>query len=134
MFRCCSTHNLYELSVANGASSIVRVFASVPLMPATVAKHDLSPLGWFEVLAPGRHSALPGLLISGEGSNAETECEASCSQRSKSHRDDGDLRLFSVLSLRWEGPFGRIVKGGMGWRDKFRYVSEPRLAGRGSWR
>ena len=64
------THYLYELSATDGASEVAGVFVSVPLMSAAVTEDYLSPLGWLEVLGPGRHSALPRLIISGKGGEA----------------------------------------------------------------
>ncbi|KAK5624309.1 hypothetical protein RRF57_000025 [Xylaria bambusicola] len=73
MAQCCGTHDLYELLAANGASEIAGVFILIPLMSAAVAKDYLSPLSWFEMLSPRRHSALPGLIVSGKGGEAEAE-------------------------------------------------------------
>lgn len=74
MVRDGSTHDLCTFSSAGGAHEIVGVFVLVPLILAAVAEQDVASLGRLEALAPGCHLGLPGLVISGEGGNAEAEC------------------------------------------------------------
>lgn len=66
-------HDLDERSLASGTRLFVRVRILIPLMPTIVTEHYVAPLDWLEVLTSRCHWALPGLLISSEGGDAEAE-------------------------------------------------------------
>lgn len=68
------SHDLGIVLPAFGADQIVGVIVLIPLMFAIVAEQDVAPLDRLEAFAPGSHLGLPGLVISGEGGNAEAEC------------------------------------------------------------